>query len=78
MGELNQVQWSTCPHDLRTFSYHGYQRICLEFCDHMNIRLREDDVQGFGAKWDEVLFSMREAPMDVILESVCITKLRDS
>ena len=69
---------TACPHDLRTFSYHGYQRICLEFCDRMNIRRGEDDVQGFGAKWDEVLLSMREAPMDVILESVCITTLRDS
>ena len=37
----------------------------------MNVILREDDVQGFDTKWDEVLSSTSEAPKDDILEGMC-------
>ena len=44
----------------------------------MNITLKGDNVQGFDAKWDEVLLSMKDAPKDDMLESMCKTTLRDS
>ena len=50
----------------------------LELSDLVNITLKGDNVQGFDAKWDEVLLSMRDAPKDDMLESMCKTTLRDS
>ena len=44
----------------------------------MNITLRGDDCQGFGAQWDEVLLSLKETPNEDILEGQHKTRLRDS
>ena len=49
----------------------------LELSDPVSVTLRENDVQGFDTKWNEVLFSMREALKDDILESVYKTRVRD-
>ena len=62
------------------FRIAGTNETVLEFSDLMNVTLRGDDVQGFFflRKWDEVLSSMRDAPKDDMLESMCMTKPRDS
>ena len=36
----------------------------LELSDLVNITLKGHNVQGFDAKWDEVLLSVRDAPKD--------------
>ena len=59
----------------RVTVHHG---TILELSDLVNITLKGDNVQGFDAKWDEVLLSMRDAPNDNMLESMCKTTLRDS
>ena len=41
----------------------------------MNVTLQGDDVQGFGAKWDEVLPSTRGMPGENSLEGIDKTKL---
>ena len=39
-----------------------------------SITLRNDDVQEFDTRWDEILLSMSKIPLDDILE--CLYKLR--
>ena len=46
--------------------------------DLINIRLQNDDVQGFDIRWDEALLSARDMPSDVILEGLYKPKLQDS
>ena len=50
----------------------------LDFSDLMNVTLREDDIQGFDARWDEVLTSRKETPEDHILGSFYNMRIRES
>ena len=46
--------------------------------DLFNIRLQNDDVQDFDARWDPAPLPANEIPMDTILEGVYKSKLQDS
>ena len=43
-----------------------------------SITLRNDDVQKFDGRWDEVLLSMSKIPSDDVLESLCKLRIRES
>ena len=55
-------------HDLRLFSSHW--RSVLDYADSFSITLRNDNVQDFDTRWDEILLSMTKIPSDDILESL--------
>ena len=40
--------------------------------------LRNDDIQEFDSKWDEILFSMTQIPSDDILEGLYKLRIRES
>ena len=40
------------------------------YADLFTVVLRNDDIQKFDSKWDEILFSMTQIPSDDILESL--------
>ena len=42
----------------------------LDYADLFSITLRDDNVQKFDTRWDEVLLSMSKIPSDEILESL--------
>ena len=42
--------------------------------DLFTITLRNDDVQEYDTRWDEILLSMTKIPPDDILESLCKLK----
>ena len=44
----------------------------------MNVTLRADDIQGFDARWEEVLPSIQDAPQDHIPEGMYKMRIRDS
>ena len=48
------------------------------YADLLTITLRNDDVQEFDSKWDEILLSMTQIPSDEILESLYKLKKRES
>ena len=51
----------------------------VENCaDLFTIVLRNDDIQEFDSKWDEILLSMTQIPSDDILENLYKSRIRDS
>ena len=51
----------------------------VEHCaDLFTVVLRNDDVQEFDAKWDEILMSMEQFPPDDILEGLYKLRIRES
>ena len=48
------------------------------FADLFTIAVRNDDVQDFDTKWDEILQSMTQIPSDDILESLYKLRIRES
>ena len=48
------------------------------FADLFTISLRNDDIQEFDSKWDEILVSMTKIPSDDILESLYKLRIRES
>ena len=48
------------------------------YADLFTVALRNDDVQEFDSKWDEILLSMTQIPSDDILESLYKLRIRDS
>ena len=46
--------------------------------DLFTVVLRNDDIQEFDSKWDEILLSMTKIPSDDILESLCKLRIRES
>ena len=49
-----------------------------DYTDLFHINLRDDDVQEFDARWDEIPLSMTKIPLDDILESLCKLRIRES
>ena len=41
------------------------------YADLFTVALRNDDIQEFDSKWDEILLSMTKIPPDDILEGYC-------
>ena len=48
------------------------------YADLFTVVLRNDDIQGFDSKWDEILLSMTQIPSDDILESLYKQRIRES
>ena len=56
----------------------GAHDTVLHYADLFSITLRNDDVQDFETRWDEILLSMTKIPPDDILESLYILRILDS
>ena len=41
----------------------------LDYADLLAVTLRNDDVQEFDTRWDEILLSMSKIPTDDVLET---------
>ena len=50
----------------------------LDYADLFTITLRNDDVQDFDTRWDEILLSMTKIPQDDVLESLYKLRTRES
>ena len=48
------------------------------YADLFTVVLRNDDIQEFDSKWDEILLSMTQVPSDDILESLYKLRIRES
>ena len=48
------------------------------YAEFFTIVLRNDDIQEFDSKWDEILLSMTQIPSDDILEGLYKLRIRDS
>ena len=48
------------------------------YADLFTVVLRNDDIQAFDSKWDEMLLSMTQIPSDEILEGLYKSRLRES
>ena len=48
------------------------------YADLFTIVLRNDDIQEFDSKWDEILLSMTQIPSNDILESLYKLRIRES
>ena len=63
---------------------HDYVRVTgahdtvLDYADLFSITLRDDDVQDFDTRWDEILLSITKIPLDEILESLYKLRILES
>ena len=48
------------------------------YADFFTVVLRNDDIQEFDSKWDEILLSMTKIPPDDILEGLYKLRIRES
>ena len=48
------------------------------YADLLTIVLRNDDIQEFDSKWDDILLSMTQIPSDDILEGLYKLRIRES
>ena len=60
------------------FQVTGAHDAVLDYADLFSIILRNDDVQEFDTRWDEILLSMTKIPPDDILESLHKLRIRES
>ena len=56
----------------------GAHDTVLDYSDLFSITLRNDNVQEFDTKWDDILFSMTKIPSDDVLESLYTLRVRES
>ena len=49
----------------------------LDYADLFSTTLRNDNVQDFDTRWDEILSSMTKIPPDDILESLYKMRIRE-
>ena len=50
----------------------------LDYADLFSIVLRNDNIQEFDTRWDDILLSMEQFPLDNILESLYKLRIRES
>ena len=48
------------------------------YADLFTVVLRNDDIQEFDTKWDEILLSMTQIPSDDIMENLYKLRIRES
>ena len=60
------------------FRVTGVRDTVLDYADFFPVTLRNDNVQEFDTRWDEILFSMTKIPSDGILESLYKLRIRES
>ena len=56
----------------------GAHDTVLDHADLFSITLRNDDVQDFDTRWDEILLSMTKIPPEDVLESLYKLRIRES
>ena len=69
-----QIAYNMCYH----FRLTGAHDIVLDDADLFSITLRNDSVQDFGTRWDEILLSMIKIPSDDVLQSLYKLRIRES
>ena len=60
------------------FRVTGARDTVLDYADLFSVTLRNDSVQEFDTRWDEILLSMTKVPSDDILESLYKLRIRES
>ena len=60
------------------FRVTGAPDTVLDYADLFSVTLRDDNIQEFDTRWDEVLLSMSKIPSDDILESLYKLRIRES
>ena len=60
------------------FRVTGAHDTVFDYADAFSVTLRDDNIQEFDTRWDEVLLSMSKFPSDDILESLCKLWTRES
>ena len=60
------------------FRVAGAHDAVLDYADLFSVTLRDDNVQEFDTRWDEVLLSMSKIPSDDVLESLYKLRIRES
>ena len=63
--------------DLRILQGDGHSRD-LNFYNLLSVTLREDDVQGFDTRWDEVWLPTQDVPSDKIWKASTKMRIRES
>ena len=58
------------------FRVTGAHDTVLDYADLFSVTLRDDNVEEFDTRWDEVLLSMAMIPSDDILESLYKLRIR--
>ena len=56
----------------------GAHDTVLDYADPFSVTLRDDNIQEFDTRWDEVSLSMSKIPSDDLLESLYKLKMRES
>ena len=69
-----QIAFMICDH----FRDTGAHDTVLDYADLFSITLRDDNVQDFDTRWDEISLSMTKIPSDDILESLYKFRIRGS
>ena len=60
------------------FRVTGAHDTVLDYADLFSVSLRNDDVQDFDTRWDEILLSMTKIPPDDVLGSLYQLRIRES
>ena len=60
------------------FRMTGAHDTVLDYADLFSVALRDDNIQEFDTRWDEVPLSMPKIPSDEILESLYKLRIRES
>ena len=60
------------------FRVTGAHDTVLDYADSFSVTLRDDNIQEFYTRWDEVLLSMTKIPSEEILESLYKLRIRES
>ena len=60
------------------FRVTGAHGAVLNYADLFSVTLRDDNIQEFDTRWDEVLLTMTKIPSDEILESLYKLRMRES
>ena len=60
------------------FRFTGAHDTVLDYADFFSITFRNDDVQEFDTRWDEILLSLTKIPLNDVLESLYKFWFRES
>ena len=69
-----QIAYLICGY----FRVTGVNDSVENYADLFTISLRNDDIQEFDSKWDGILLSMTQIPLDDILEGLYKLKIQES
>ena len=69
-----QIAYLICEY----FRVTGANELVQNYADLLTIVLRNDDIQEFDSKWDEILLSVTKIPSDDILVGLYKLRIRES